>query len=69
MGNGRMPQLFLRAVGVEVDPLQIIGCLGKRIDPRLRDFDPLSRAGCFADTRDQVFRSFDDEQDTNLLGV
>jgi hypothetical protein len=55
VGNRRMAQFLTSALGVKVDPLQVIRGLGKPVDAGLCDLDPVSRAGCLANPRNKVF--------------
>ena len=51
--------LLLGSLGVDVDPLEVAGCLGELVDPLLGDLDPLAVAEMLADRLFQSGRSID----------
>ena len=50
VSNRAHAQFFLRALGIEVNPLMVAGRIGKHIDPLLVDFIPIADAQFFADS-------------------
>jgi len=55
MRDRRSERAGNRALGIYMNPLQITGCRGKRIDLRLVDRDPFADTQYAADVRGKVF--------------
>ena len=54
MGDGAAEGRGLRALAIDVDPLEVVDRLGEGVDPLLRDLEPGRDADFLADARLEV---------------